>query len=202
MTERSDRIHRYRDYLIGSSPTFKFDQLRDALRIKHFRFLHLIKRLREYLGYDKYSAETFDRLIHSRHVKDLRWIVDVTVFFAALALIAFGLLRLSVHTDVAFLPFTIILGALGTVLAWCYQTGSSRLGMIDLFACEITTLCRVCNVIGLAATCIAAFEFDHSEQSPSDQDKIMKMRDRFMQFELSEVYTPIFDANAKELQSF
>jgi hypothetical protein len=28
----------------------------------------------------------------------------------------------------------------GGVLAWTYQTGSARLGVVDLFACEIATL--------------------------------------------------------------
>jgi hypothetical protein len=103
----------------------------------------------------------------------------------------------------ALLPFTIsaILAGLCGIIAWCYQTGSGRLGIVDLFACEITTLCRVCTVTGLADTCIAAFELDTGEHSPSDQDKVIKERERFSHFESSEAYTPIFDANAKELQS-
>ena len=33
--------------------------------------------------------------------------------------------------------------ALGGALTWGYQVGSARLGGVDLFACEISTLCRV-----------------------------------------------------------
>src|SRR5262245_25793755 len=53
--------------------------------------------------------------------------------------------------------------------------------------------------IGLADTCIAAFQ--PGDHSPSDPDKIRMMRERFSHFESAEAYTPIFDANAKELQS-
>jgi hypothetical protein len=173
----------------------------------------LIKRLRAYLGHDKYSAETFDRLTRSMHVQDLRWIANVTVGAAGLAILIFAVIAWETAPTLAgsnlagsklydaLLPFTIsaILAGLGGIIAWCYQTGSGRLGIVDLFACEITTLCRVCTVNGLADTCIAAFELDTSEHSPSDQVK--NMRERFSHFESSEAYTPIFDANAKELQN-
>src|SRR6266496_1619715 len=46
----------------------------------------LIKQLRARLGYDKYSAETFDRLTQSMHVEDLRWVANVTAFAALLAM--------------------------------------------------------------------------------------------------------------------
>jgi hypothetical protein len=144
------------------------------------------------------------------HVQDVRWIVNVTASAAALAILIYAVIAWTIApTHVgsklfdALLPFTIsaVLAGLGGIIAWCYQTGSNRLGIVDLFACEITTLCRVCTVIELAGTCIAAFELDASEHTPSDQDKIIKVRERFSHFESSEAYTPIFDANAKELQS-
>jgi|GEM_PF-2684762 len=164
----------------------------------------LIKRLRARLGHDKYSAETFDRLLYSEHVQDVRWIVNLTVCAAALAIVVFTVTLSIVATQAssklpeALLPFTVsaVLAGLGGIVAWCYRTGSSRLGIVDLFSCEITTLCRVCTVIGLADTCIAAFELDASERTLPDQ-----VRERFSFFESSEDYTPIFDANAKELQS-
>jgi hypothetical protein len=162
-----------------------------------------IKRLRAEWGHDKYSAETIDRLIYSKHVQDVRWIVNVTVYAAAFAIILVLIAALymgfgqgSLHN--ALLPFTVsaVLAGLGGIVAWCYRTGSSRLGVVDLFACEITTLCRVCTVIGLAESCIGAFELEDREHSLSDQQK-----QRFSHFESLEAYTPIFDANAKELQA-
>ena len=45
------------------------------------------------------------------------------------------------------------------VVAWVYRTASIRLGVVDLFASEITTLCRVGTVVGLAERSIAAFNY-------------------------------------------
>ena len=42
--------------------------------------------------------------------------------------------------------FVPVVGVVGAVIAWAYQSGSARLGVIDLFACEISTLCRVATV--------------------------------------------------------
>ena len=50
-------------------------------------------------------------------------------------------------------------GAVGCgVLAWTYQAGSARLGVIDLFACEITTLCRVAVVVEMVKRYIELFQ--------------------------------------------
>ena len=160
----------------------------------------LIRKLRACLGYDKYSAETFDRLTQSVHVKDLRWVAGVSAFVAFLALFAVIIMALATHKDSvslrlygALVPLGATLAAVGGVFAWCYKTGSSRLGIIDLFACEITTLCRICTINGLADTCIAAFKFTAGEADA--------LRERFTHFDSSEAYTPIFDGNAKELHS-
>jgi hypothetical protein len=162
--------------------------------------LFLLKRIRTGLGHDRYSAATFDRLIHSMHVGDLHWIVNVTVGVAAFAIFvicviaAVELVAVKKLSD-ALVPATALLAGCGAVLAavggifaWCYQTGASRLGTVDLFACEITTLCRICTINGLADTCI-------------DKDKLIRMKDQFGDFASSETYTPFFDANAKELHS-
>jgi hypothetical protein len=162
----------------------------------------LIGRVRASLGYDKYSAETFDRLIYSMHVEDLRWVGRVTVLGAILAVLLIVIVvpvmgKLSEGSKIydALVPFQIsaVLAGAGGVLAWCYKTGSERLGIVDLFACEITTLCRICTVNGLTNTCIAAFELDGGRHD--------ELAERFSHFDSSEDYTPVFDANAKELKS-
>ena len=43
------------------------------------------------------------------------------------------------------------------LLAWTYQAGSARLGVVDLFACEIATLCRVAAVIDMVQRYIDLF---------------------------------------------
>ncbi len=52
----------------------------------------LIRRTRAYLGHDRYSAETFDRLTHSMHVQDLRWIANVTVGAATIAILVYAVI--------------------------------------------------------------------------------------------------------------
>ena len=47
------------------------------------------------------------------------------------------------HLLNAFLSVIGIFSIFGAMFAWAYQTGSARLGVVDLFACEIGTLCRV-----------------------------------------------------------
>jgi hypothetical protein len=144
------------------------------------------------------------------HVEDLQWVVNVTTIAAALAIVAICVLaavefistpkfsEALVPASALLAGFGAVLAGLGAINAWCYQTGSSRLGMIDLCACEITTLCRICTINGLADTCIAAFLTDRM----SDKDTSIKVREQFGDFESSETYTPFFDANAKELHSF
>jgi hypothetical protein len=187
----------------------------------------LIKSLRKYWGYDQYSAETFDRLIHSQHVKDLRWIAQVTLYAAVAAIAIIVTIQLefripakttvkaaasaaaqaATETDTKLLeilvPFQIsaVLAGLGAVIAWCYQTGSGRLGTVDLFACEITTLCRIWNVNDVIEHCIEAYKFDENGAPTIDPDKIEAARTRFKRFDSLEGYTPVFDLNAKELRN-
>ena len=40
----------------------------------------------------------------------------------------------------------------GAIVAWAYVSASKRLGIIDLFACEIKTLCRVGTIFDVGAT--------------------------------------------------
>jgi hypothetical protein len=173
----------------------------------------LIKRARKYLGYDKDSAETFDRLIQSTHVEDLRWLVVLTTILAifGITVVVITSQTMGPHSQIpsnetlfeALMPLHVsaILAGLGGIIAWCYQTGSARLGIVDLFACEITTLCRICTLIQLTDTCVAAFELDSSDDQRPDHDKIILRRETFTHFESTEDYTPVFSANAKDLQA-
>jgi hypothetical protein len=46
----------------------------------------------------------------------------------------------------------------GPILGWTYQTGSKRLGIVDLFACEIVTLCRVGAIVDFVPRLITAVD--------------------------------------------
>src|SRR5215469_1973798 len=39
-----------------------------------------------------------------------------------------------------------ILTVFGAITSWIYLQGSGRLGVVDLFACEIGTVCRICTI--------------------------------------------------------
>jgi hypothetical protein len=106
---------------------------------------------------------TLNRLFSSIHVKDLQLIIALA-FIAVVLVFVVGLVLsiesaiMSQQTDEAssHIAFTAVrsflsvfgpvLGVFGAVFAWCYQIGSARLGVVDLFACEISTLCRVIAV--------------------------------------------------------
>lgn len=116
-------------------------------------------------------AATIDRLFKSKHVGDLRVIVAATAVIVAVVAVV-GLV-VSIETQIIeqwnaakpHYPFwrwvRIVLAALGGLLtflapalagfgaicAWAYRAGSARLGVVDLFASEISTLCRVATIL-------------------------------------------------------
>ncbi len=169
------------------------------------------------------ESSTFERLGRSRHVADLRLIFSVTVILmiiGAIAALAFCFeyqvvsnwkelhdshgawpwVSQGFAAIVASGPFIggiCILG--GGVLTWTYQTGSARLGVVDLFACEIATLCRVAAVVDMVQRYITLFEKGPQlgqphvidGESPSDTSR----------FTSQESYFPVFDSSVKDLQA-
>src|SRR5271155_4572263 len=93
---------------------------------------------------------TLDRLFDSRHVKDLRLIIRAAL--AVVLLLSAGCVAALWRKDATWTSIgafiTPVLTVFGAVLAWAYQVGSARLGVVDLFACEISPLCRVAAVVG------------------------------------------------------
>ena len=77
------------------------------------------------------------------------------------------------------------LGIMGGILVWAYQTGNKRLGVVDLFACEIDTLCRVVTVMNLAA------RLTDAKQGAAVASH----------FNSDENYFPILEADSGELQN-
>jgi hypothetical protein len=169
------------------------------------------------------ESSTFERLGRSRHVADLRLIFSVTVILmiiGAIAALAFSFenevmndwpaLRGSQsvwpwirHGFAAIIASGTFIGAIcalgGGVLAWTYQAGGSRLGVVDLFACEIATLCRVVAVSDVVQRYIGLFEngpqveLQHvvDGELPTDTSR----------FSSQESYFPVFDASVKDLQA-
>jgi hypothetical protein len=84
-----------------------------------------------------------------------------------------------------------------TILAWAYQVGSARLGVVDLFACEIDTLCRVTAVTDTVRRLSERYRRGPAEK-PSMNGHPVGSRDPFSS---QENYFPILDSNARDLQT-
>jgi hypothetical protein len=128
---------------------------------------------------------TLYRLRYSQHVGDLRFIslvALVLLIIAVILLLRSGLPKL-------ILPVATVFGA---VLAWAYQTGSARLGVVDLFACEISTLCRVVILVRTAHRLIEDFT-----QGPPSPKSDVPAASRFVS---EEDYFPVFESNNRDLQ--
>ncbi|HKW65260.1 MAG TPA: DUF2975 domain-containing protein [Candidatus Acidoferrum sp.] len=157
------------------------------------------------------SAATVNRLFISQHVPDLRLIIAFSLV-AVILVFGFGVVLSIVNVSVAnpswgalhvgfsalgsFLTFfTPVLGVFGAVLAWAYQKGSARLGIVDLFACEIDTLCRVATVVDAVRRQIETFQHG---QPPQDAPGHLKSPARH--FTSEENYFPVFENNTRDLQ--
>jgi hypothetical protein len=98
-------------------------------------------------------------------------------------------------TDLKFIGSALALGV--AILAWCYRSASQRLGVVDLFACEIGTICKVGTLIGSIERLVAAFEGD---LSASQAVAAASGADGFSRFSSAENYFPVFESNSKELE--
>ena len=157
-------------------------------------------------------AATVNRLFVSEHVKDLRLIISfaLTALLAALVFgfpgsLAYSWVSNGKHwsSQVAFCAlrsfvafYTPMLGIFGAVLAWAYQAGSARLGIVDLFACEIDTLCRVALVVGSVPRSIETFQHGLPGRSGA-VNSVSPAR----HFTSEENYFPVFENNTRDLQA-
>jgi hypothetical protein len=168
------------------------------------------------------SSDTVDRLFRSTHVNDLRLIAAVVVI-VAVWIVFLGLLSAIVGAivdwgaaqspplggvqrvfhafHVARSDFLLLFGPavalVGGVLTWAYQVGSARLGVVDLFACEIDTLCRVTVVTDTVRR--QTERYYRGPPGPATQgDRSAAPRESFSS---EENYFPILESNARDLQN-
>src|SRR5882672_622195 len=153
-------------------------------------------------------TDTADRLFDSRHVNDLRLITAAAFcgmlgVFAIAAIDAVSFCMEDWPTEqfannykaIAYIAnnggthFISVFGPtvalFGVILSWAYQKGSNRLGVVDLFACEIDTLCRVITVIEMV-----------NNLTNKENDAAIPRH-----FTSEENYFPILDGNSSDLQS-
>ncbi len=150
--------------------------------------------------------DTLDRMFTSRHVKDLQLIISAalgTIYMVLLIALLLSYKENHLHSvhyfSLAEFGKTLtflgpVLLVIGTVLAWAYQVGIARLGAVDLFACEITTLCKVVTVIGAVGRCVDAFEAGPPAGSPGTGVPTHP-------FTSQENYFPVFEGSARDLQT-
>jgi len=150
------------------------------------------------------ESSTFRRLLISQHVRDLQAIFYATLF---LLFVAFGLI-ICIHVgwiktgdNDADLDIAKSVGAIlligGTILAWLYQTGSKRLGIVDLFGCEIATVCRVGTITGFVPYLVEAYE----KTLESEQASVhVTSTPSFTRFTSEEQYFSVFEHNSSDLE--
>ena len=165
------------------------------------------------------GSSTFDRLGRSRHVADLRLIFSfsliIMIVSTILALAFCFAHEVMTHKDdvhgwmwmqLAFEAvfdggvFIVAVGLVGCgVFAWTYQVGSARLGLVDLFASEIATLCRVAAVVDMVRRYTDLFQFGPQAGRPHRPDgELLTDADHFSS---KESYFPVFVSSVMELQA-
>ncbi|GAC1338058.1 MAG: hypothetical protein NVSMB18_03910 [Acetobacteraceae bacterium] len=157
------------------------------------------------------DATALARILTSRHTRDLRFIGLLALFtIIALALLYVGsaylwtqqteLERKASAMGADFFKL-LGLGALSGVLSWAYQTGSQRLGTVDLFACEVSALCRVALIVDFAKSSTSrAQRRDRPEQLAGTTVDPGQGPER-RRFVSEEKYTPVYDTNLKALDA-
>src|SRR3954468_23792730 len=157
------------------------------------------------------SASTLFRFFRSKHVRDLKLIFASALFVLAfhlflvfcLGLISAGHAYLSapkeplVSATKEFFSFFIAyigpgIPIYGVIVGWAYQTASTRLGIVDLFACEISTLCRVGTIFDVGKRYVDTYDRGPAPARPS-----AAASDKFVS---QEEYFPVFDSNSRDLQ--
>jgi hypothetical protein len=160
---------------------------------------------------------TIKRVGKSNHISDLRIIVYAAVVVALgliLLLVIGPMLLLAINAVLLYFKLgTInvsnfaeidvvkvvggILLVVGTIITWAYQMASRRLGVVDLFACEIAILCRVGTVVDFIPNMIAQYNSIGAKPLKATQPEVPQQP---LRFNSEEDYFPVFGANAKDLQ--
>ncbi len=135
------------------------------------------------------GASTVVRLFESHLVADLQLIFLVSCLLMVVGSIFVFVWHGWVDTTGVIGSAALISAIIGIgsgVLAWTYQTGSARLGVADLFTCEITTICRVVAIAETASNFVEMYKKPPPLFAPK--------------FSSEEQYSPIFNQNCRDLE--
>jgi hypothetical protein len=142
---------------------------------------------------------TFARLCTSRHLVDLQVIASCMIY----AVVAFAFFIPSMSHEQALTSAGAVIASTLAVLSWAYQTGSRRIGSVDLFACEISAICRVCLVVDFAQSCLQWAKSPGVPSKGRTADRSSEGDGHFgplKKFTSEEQYTPVYDKNLSDLQ--
>lgn len=182
----------------------------------------------------KDAASTLFRFFRSKHVADLKLIAKlafILLLFHIVLVVAYsigtGAAPTEVHptvienlTDRALLTGVLqsviqyvgpAITIYGAIVAWTYLSASKRLGIVDLFACEISTLCRVGTIFDVGKRYVAMYQskLDIADKdAPTEPITAARGAAEPMTDELlsrssvsEEHYFPVFDNNSSDLES-
>jgi hypothetical protein len=165
-------------------------------------------------------SDSVTRVFKSKHLNDLRLICAV----AFIVVVWVGLVSLLTGAASAYLEYPAIqnkgggwtwvdllitcfssflklfmptVAVFGGVLAWAYQVGCTRLGVVDLFACEIDTLCRMITVNDSVCRLVDRYGSGPPAGSVTSGEPARIEN----QFSSEENYFPVFDGNSRDLQT-
>jgi len=79
----------------------------------------------------------------------------------------------------------------GGIMAWTYLSAATRLGVVDLFGCEIRTLCRVSTAFDIGRIYVARYDGKVTDDQPTQSSG----------FKSEEDYFPVFGSNSHDLEA-
>jgi hypothetical protein len=147
----------------------------------------------------KDAASTLFRFFRSKHVIDLKLIAYLAILLFAIYCITSFIIAFAFPTAASFLSPAIPIT--GGVLAWAYLSAATRLGVVDLFACEIGTVCRVGTIFEIGDNYVKRHE-NVIKQKPDaiPATKEIDATDPKV-FIAQENYFPVFGSNSHDLEA-
>jgi hypothetical protein len=99
---------------------------------------------------------------------------------------------------VGLLPYLApVFAAFAAICAWAYKAAGTRLGVVDLFACEISTLCRVATVLDVVHRLIERVQGPSPVRKPGASAASPSATRPFVS---QEDYFPVFSSNNSDLE--
>jgi hypothetical protein len=139
------------------------------------------------------SASTLFRFFRSKHVVDLKLIFTLALLVLAAHIGVVVYYKFAVHNEVDVVSYIAPAIPIYTaIVAWAYLSAAKRLGVVDLFACEISTLCRVGTIFDVGKGYIEMYHRGAMADKRSTSSTA---------YVSQEDYFPIFDKNSDDLQA-